>query len=203
MRQKFANALSTNVRLVAGVCGLVLSLSTPAWANAIYTYTGNPFTNVQPTYTTADRVTVTMTLTNPLGPNLSASDVTPNLVALSMSDGLQTIDLTTPGLTGTIATFSTDPSGNISLWNVALTLDTGPFGNCCSQIGTENDINPKDGTPIMQDDASAGNPPGSVFEALGSNSNAPGQWSVAPEPNTVALLLVGLVTMAGFTRRHV
>jgi len=76
---------------------LILGLSAPAWADVIYTYTGNPFTSVRAPYTTSDSVTATMILTNPLAPGLSLSDVTPNLVALSMSDGVQTLDLAPKG----------------------------------------------------------------------------------------------------------
>jgi hypothetical protein len=199
MRQKCARLLSYNIRLVAGVSGLVLSLNAPAWANAIYTYTGNPFTTVLAPYTTADRVTATMTLTSPLAPNLPGTDLTPNLVDLIMSDGVQTIHLANPGPgTPDIITFVyTDATGAISSWEVNLGSDIqiDPVTNALVGVSTTG------GTAFQKNDNGLVLTSPTTF-ATGSVLNNQGVWTLVPEPGTVILLAMGLAAMPGLARRH-
>src|SRR5215469_12830190 len=75
--------------------GLILGLGAPAWATAIYTYTGNPFiTTALGQYTTSDSVKISMTLLFPFGPNTIPLSVSPT--SLTMTDGVQSLSLATP-----------------------------------------------------------------------------------------------------------
>jgi hypothetical protein len=47
----------------------------PANAEAVYDYTGLPFTTVTGAYTTADRVTGSITVSSPLAANLTSFDL--------------------------------------------------------------------------------------------------------------------------------
>jgi hypothetical protein len=176
--------------LTAVLIGLVLGLSAPAWAVTIYTYTGNPFTAVHPPYTTSDYVTVTMTLDSPIGNSQNnASEIGPNLLALSMSDGVQTIDLSTPTSSVMAASFYTDSQGHITDWSVGLKLGTSP------SIAF-----------IFTDSARYGGPEDATSTADGfstTNAGTPGFWTPLPELDSMTLLAMGLVAMAGLMRRRV
>jgi len=192
MQLRFARLIAQVQCLAVLPIGLVLGLGAPAWADVIYTYTGNPFTSAQAPYTTLDKITATMTLTNPLAPSLSLSDVTPNLVALSMSDGVQTLGLA--GSTDTTAEFSTDSTGAITNWQVVLAILASP--GTTRLLATEN-------TSLQEKDVVDNPVIGSIFLQAGSNENSPGVWTLVPEPFSVTLLAMGLVAMAGVRRRHV
>ncbi len=69
---------------------LVTSIN-PARADTVYTYTGQPFTIAASPYTTDDFVSAVLTTATPLAPNLPLSGI--SLISLSLSDGVQTIDL--------------------------------------------------------------------------------------------------------------
>jgi hypothetical protein len=200
MRRGIAPLAELHISAISLV-GLFLVLSPPAWADVIYTYTGNDLTDVQAPYTTADKVTATITLASPLGPGLSLADVTPNLVALTMSDGVQTLDLANPGpgVPSIGAFFSTDAAGNITEWSVCVCTSNqvNPTTNVGVGISTSSrsNGNSDDGGSIL------GPPPNYVFG--GDVFNNPGVWTLVPEPDTMALLAMGLVAMAGLTRRRV
>jgi len=187
MRKRFARLLGLACVSALMSIGLELGLSAPASATAMYTYTGNDFTIVTSPYTTSMSVTASMTLTNPIGPNQTNVDEVPNLIALSMFDGVQTINLSTPSV-APIATFTTNSAGNITNWDVEL-----PVSLQFHIIYTEND------STLVQD-------AGQLFNgAAGANSSQPGVWTLVsvPEPSSVVLLAVGLVAMAGARRRNV
>ncbi|HME70522.1 MAG TPA: PEP-CTERM sorting domain-containing protein, partial [Myxococcota bacterium] len=177
------------VRLAGGSALAFLGLyGTSAWADVIYSYTGNPFTQVSGSpYTTSDYVTVSMTLPNAIAPSQTDLVVTSQLISLTMSDGVQTIDLFIPNLIAgdTFAKFTTDSQGNITAWNVDLAVSDVPNND---QINTF--LNQDAG---VNDIAEIGNNLGAPAGAWGQNSNLPGTWSVVPEPNTAALLATGLV----------
>jgi hypothetical protein len=203
MRPRFERVVRPS-STVAMVIGLAVSLSAPAGAVAIYTYTGNTFESVgrwpMPPYTTTDRVTATMTLTGPLGPDLSGFDATPNLVALSMSDGHQTLDLTNPGpgVPAIIATFFTDAAGNITGWiaRVGTFITVGPTKDVLF-FGISTQSFP--GSQIIDTVAQTVPPFTSDLDAFVQND--PGVWTLIPEPGTVTLLALGLAAMAGVRRR--
>ena len=133
---------------------IIAALSPPASAQINYTYTGNPFTlfscgpfidmgvvtgtldcttagpNANTSYKTGDHVSATLTLTTPLGANLTLADVKslPGFV-LTLNDGEQTLSTSThpPAV---VAKVSTDATGNIiAPWQLEIFLgnasDTG------------------------------------------------------------------------------
>src|SRR6202041_2993275 len=71
-------------------------LTAPALADTVYTYTGNPFTQVVAPITTSDFVTASFTVASPLAPNSEFSNETPGVIV-----GLN---------------FWTDSQGNIVDW---------------------------------------------------------------------------------------
>ena len=115
---------------VADPCGVILQTffaesSGPGTWNAgiaphptTYTYAGHPFTSADSPYTTADRVTGSITLAGPLPPFLPMTDISAALTAFSFTDGVQT---RTPA-SSTICSFrvATDGTGAIARWVVEL-----------------------------------------------------------------------------------
>ncbi len=92
-------------------------LPATAFSNVTYQYTGNNFTNASSPFTTSYHISITMTLSAPLGVNQSNLDITANIVSISLSDGVDTI--TEPGNANFIsAVVSTTPTGNIWAWSV-------------------------------------------------------------------------------------
>src|SRR5262245_58354284 len=88
-----------------------LSIAYPASVQAVpttYKYTGNPFTAVTAPYTTANFVTVMMTLAAPLARNKPLTTISP--IAFTFSDGVQTITNLTPNVTS-IFQVVTGPAG--------------------------------------------------------------------------------------------
>ena len=176
-----------------------------AHANVILTYTGNDFTNFNSPYTGSDRVTVTITLANPLGDNLNLSPVTP--LGFSLSDGVQTLTQATPNLTTKIFEFSTSPSGQITLWNVQVATTGGGAG-----IFTINNgfILPQDFGEQSQASqsiiGSCPNPTIALIGKIGMDLCDPAGWtstlSSAPEPSTAAVLGSALLGLGLFWWRR-
>ena len=173
--------------------GLVLCLNAPAWADYIYTYTGNLFAYAYPPYTTQDRVVVTFTLSYPLYPNLGLEDFSSEILpTLVMQDGFQTLKWQNPSLTSGDVSLGTDATGAINAWQVSLSDRCYglPVLNPC-QIHTGYNPN----NSFAEDSAA------NVASPVAWVSS-PGTWTVTPEPGTVALLAIGLVAMAGVRRRN-
>lgn len=152
----FRNLRSRARSAAAAVAAIVVSLAAaaPATAQSVYTYTGNPFTlfscgassgggvlncatpaptNLLTTYQATDRVTATLSFTQPLPTNLALADVSilPGF-QLSMNDGRHTV--TYAMAVGKITLVSTDSGGNITAWR--LILNTGGADN--GGISTQN-----------------------------------------------------------------
>jgi hypothetical protein len=115
-----------------------------------------------------------------------------------MSDGVQTLDLSSPHLAAEGATFLTDDLGNITEWDVAIFTQSfsppGPLGG----IYIYNVLS--ETPPRSAEDLGMLNP------NIGGNiSNSPGTWTIVPEPSTVTLVAIGLIGMlarrAGFMAR--
>jgi hypothetical protein len=169
---------------------LLLSILVGSSAHAIatYQYTGNPFSDFQPPYSAANFVTVTMTLAEPLGPNLPCcASAPPSVLSLSISDGLHTLDLNTPNLdpARVFAGFGTDAEGTIIGWSVFLGLFDQSFITTFSFDFIQ---------PLNAQDVSA-IPPGQ-----GAVNSAPGSWSLVPEPSTGLLVFCGLLGLSGRCR---
>src|SRR5947207_9447252 len=106
--------LSKIIRLSCAV-GILTAAAVQA-TPITYTYTGTPFTTVTGPYTTKDKVTGSVELMNPLGPNMSLTSVTP--LAFSFFDGVQTIHSSTSNF-ATIC-FATGRARAITPWLVGM-----------------------------------------------------------------------------------
>src|SRR5438067_11192193 len=81
--------MKTKIILSLAIALSVALVAQPMFANTIYSYTGNPFTNVTAPYTKSDFVSAMVTLAGPLAPNMPFTSVTPT--AFTLPDGVQTI----------------------------------------------------------------------------------------------------------------
>lgn len=185
-----------------------------AAAQAVYTYTGHPFTlfscgpsvpapgtmdctipaptNPNTSYTATDHVTATLTLESALGPNFAYADISslPGF-SLTLNDGHQTIS-TPLGLGEFLFAFAgTDASGNINQWRLG--VNTG--GTDDGGIHTFNFVDTM--SHVFDDGIIAccdPSPPGD----LASNSSMPGTWSSGsggpPSPTTSVNSLVGMIS---------
>lgn len=191
------------------LCLIVAGSSLTALAQSTYTYTGHPFTlfscgpyfdttlgmvtgtldcstpgpNANTSYTAADFVSATLTLSSPLPANMALADVStlPGF-ALSMNDGQHTV--TNLQQQGMFAKVGTDASGQINQWQ--LVINTGGTQN--GGIATANEPgNVYDmGTLACCDPEPQGGNFGAIF-------SMPGSWnSGAPSP---ASAVSSLITM--------
>jgi hypothetical protein len=150
-------------------------------ANITYQYIGNPFTDVNGPYTLTDRVTLSVEFASPLGANMAFTDVTPLVVAFSVSDGVQT--KTQPLSFDDHVEIGTGPSGLPQDWFIELHTLNG-------EILTQ------------------GFSDGGVFDPLtahGVNNGTPGVWSVssaAPDAGSTLPLLSLSVTALGVAARR-
>jgi len=150
---------------------LLVWIASPATADVIYQYTGNPFTTVTPPYTTSDFVSVSLTLAEPLPPNFDGS---PAIVNLTMNDGVQTLSSSsnTGDCPQTICLeLLTDGAGGIIGWSVFLGT---------TFTGGHSAISTAAGLPVILFTDEGGN-----LEGSGVNSDSPGKWvEIVPEPST-------------------
>ena len=186
-------------RLVVVLCGMVVAAlpSTSAFADTVYTYTGNPFnlgngpgtTPVLP-FTTSDSVSGWFTVATPLGDSVALAPV--NAIAYSFTNGVDTIT------TGEATSFfdfeiGTDATGAINVWDVDLGNSVGNY------VGT--DFGPESGG-----DLELAIHPETNFDGVAENLNDPGTWtsnapiSTTPEPSSIALLGTGLLGAVGAFR---
>lgn len=180
------------------LAGAALATTLPAVAQAVYTYSGNPFTlfscgpssggmgtalcstpaplNPNTSYTATDRVTATLTVASPLPPNLPLGDVRSYAgFRLTMSDVRHAVDDTMA--VGMAAEVATDASGRIAQWR--LIINTGGLDN--GGIASQNAAFISDsGTLRCCDPTVAGD--------LARNANLPGTWTSGP-PAPAALLV--------------
>jgi PEP-CTERM motif len=193
-------------RLTVVLCGLVLAalLTTSAWADTVYTYTGNPFTSngnpllysySYPPFTPSDSVTGSFTLASPLEANLPIlgpdgfTTVTPT--SFSFTDGVNTLS-NTDSFEYLTLDVGTDATGAINQWIISLQT----YNNVL--IYTED--------WVSRDDQGWDGQPGVIGDIRGN----PGTWTssttdpspaTTPEPSSIALLGTGILGLVGTVRR--
>jgi hypothetical protein len=185
------------------------------YGDVTYEYVGNDFTYTgesgsappPPAYTTSDFVSVSMTLSAALGPNLVWDSIYPS--QFSFSDGQQTI--TNVSATNTDFEVWTNGSGQITNWIIV--ANNFNLASHEDQIGTYNSSqtsSPGDqGTQVLCGQGSSTTAGcylgGAGFgETTGSNTGDPGIWSISavPEPTSVCLMLSGLGGLGAFMRKR-
>lgn len=176
-----------------------------AAAQAVYQYTGNPFTlfscgptadnmatldcstpaptNPYTSYLATDRVTATLSFTNPLPADMAIQDVrTLAGFQLTMNDGHQT--LTLADAVGSFVEVGTDAGGQINSWR--LVINTGGVNN--GGISTINK-----GTSLLDIGVLACCDP-TVSGNLALNLSMPGTWSSgSPSPTAAVASLINML----------
>lgn len=186
-------------RFVSSLTILVwlLLLSLPARAAFIHTYTGNAFTQFNPStgnaYDTSMSVTGYFQTTNALAANTyyqfatSSNTFTDPGFAFSFSDGVKTISSTDPSWGINIWDIWTDAAGQIQYWNFNILESVGGQTNVIDSQSLASG-----GYDIAQMDLS-----GPTYNF--AISYIPGTWVTAavavPEPSAFLLLGAGLLGM--------
>jgi hypothetical protein len=198
-----------NIRDLALAVILQLGMLAGSAQTYTYTYTGNDFTSVanavnEPSYgfvpyTTSDKITGSITFSEPLGENYEG---TPSATMLSynFSDGVGPQSVVGSTLGGNWgfpyvmdSTFGTDSSGAIVSWNLNL-QGFSPSGTEAKEIQTENDSgNVSDSGNLDYEGTIVGD---------GSVTADPGVWveTIVPEPS-VSLLFVSFGALVLASRR--
>lgn len=206
LRSRAARAAAS---LAAGLVALLGAQA--AAAQAVYRYTGHPFTffscgptlagdatmacsndpapgNTLTSYLATDSVTMTLTLDSPLPASMALTDVRslPGF-AVSMNDGHQTVTIP-DAIGGFFAEVETDASGQISQWRFV--LNTGFPNN--GGVSTVNRI--FNGSPAVHDQGVIACCDPTIHGDLAENFNMPGTWSNgAPSPAAATTSLINLL----------
>jgi hypothetical protein len=168
-----------------------------ARADVVYEYVGANFTHANAPFTTADKVTGTITFATPLAANLNLAAETP--VAFSFTAGVETVTSATYNPNFGRLNFSTDAAGNITAWDIQVAFGGG------GQINIEN-FNSIIG-PNVGDQAAVGaffTGPKDPSNASGKNLVA-GEFTIAaavPEPSTWAMMILGFCGLGFMTYRR-
>lgn len=181
------------MRCLSFFCLVVLICAPRVWADTVYTYTGNTYTDVSGVFTTSDRVTGYFETAAPLTPNttyLSLDDT-----AFNFSNGYQSLNL----LDTTVGFYLvTDNTGNITQWLIDA-IDSNDYLNSAT---TYSLIQTDKGGPYLAADDFATHDPATVSYA--ETYQDPGTWTVTttPEPSSLLLLSTGALTAVGTLRRR-
>ncbi|MBY0422108.1 MAG: VPLPA-CTERM sorting domain-containing protein [Parvularculaceae bacterium] len=203
--------------LTSALAGLAALIAAGTAHAAVYVYTGNNFTTIDrqgPTtpadpYTTADRVTITITLASPLGANLSNAVITPT--AFSFFDGVNTIT-NTPAIFS-VFSFSTNSDGAVVNWFALARLQTLPIWKGILSSNEPTGLS----TPVDSASESLCGPGSTVgcaffgdpfYSQTGSVRSNPGAWALQADPNVVPLpagawlMLTGIAGIGGLSVRR-
>jgi len=161
-------------RMVPGCLALLIVVAAMHGAT-LYTYTGNPFTDVGGTFTTSMRLTGNFTLNSPLADNLSGAEIFPT--DYTFFNGIDT-DFKDPLVGGTFFV-STDATGAITAWVIQLG-GVAFIQSCSNGVPPLPTCSP---TATTDDTVTA--------HGFASVRGSPGTWASAqiPEPSTFCLLL--------------
>lgn len=181
-------------------------------ASVIYTYTGNNFNSFTgSTFDSSMSVSGYIELNEFLAPNLINQSVNP--LSYSFTDGVSTLTNSdvVPGGSSDLFEFYTDLNGNITMWDVNISLSPvapSELGDTSHFIKTRNEVTPF--TDEIIDFGSLGvcitlesGNNCSVFNvSRGEVSNNTGTWSVStvPIPAAIWLFLSGIIGLLGTTK---
>jgi hypothetical protein len=165
-----------------------------AKADVVYSYTGNDFNSFSTPalpYTTSDFVSLTLTLSAPLGDKLTNASVTP--ISFTISDGVDTLDITSAPLTDDTFQFSTSSNGTITGWDIDVirspSISDQAISSLASTTPSSNAIDM--GMCFICD---LGKAPG-TYIASGTANESRGNWAV-PGP-TIGAGIPGLMFACG------
>lgn len=199
---------SPRVSLCFAVAVLVVCLrvSVPAFADELYSYTGNPFTSFSGTDSCSggvgqSSISGLILLANPLAANLNFFSITP--LEFSFTDGSTTITNLTVDPNGEIFEVSTGSNGAIDGWFI--TFNNAPIppvygfeytGFCTSTLSSGGCYAESAGDYTNIGVEYVGGTPG-----IATNTD-PGSWTATyvPEPSSLLLIVSGLAAL-GVTRR--
>ena len=185
------------------------AFSSPAYANVIYSYTGNPFTDNDLSNPLCDigtsgcfsNITATIELTTALGENQALTNVN-DPYAWSISDGLTTITNTTTDYYLLTLQLGTDENGNIDQWRFIAANSALSFGEVESMQTTFDAGFPTvDDTRYCTVDGGGG---ACGYVAVAEVADNAGDWSttIVPVPAAIWLFATGLLGLVGVARRQ-
>jgi hypothetical protein len=187
--------------ILLAIAAAALLVPGSAKANTVYSYTGNTFTQivdsttVPGTYTTSMKVTGSIEVASPLGPNfdnLSAFTIPAFVVGFSFNDGRQTIDQSFFDAEYSFIGLKTDTNGTITGWDIHLVAPSlFPF---VAFIKSSTVLGSDFGTMYVV--------PATGNEDFGEVDFNFGLWTVVPEPKSVSLFALGLLGLAWPRRRR-
>jgi len=172
------------------------SLTSGAWTAVLepdvtytYTYAGNNFTSADAPFTTADSLSISITLSSPLPPNISDFDASGIATVFSFSNGVNVFD--NFSATTREFRFTTDGTGAITEWaaSAASVSQPGPVGggSVSCQLGT---------SIITASDCAPGGPLGGTDHvdagvdhdlvqgtSIATIIDSPGTWTLRPDPS--------------------
>ncbi len=178
---------------VAACCAAVCPIEARA-TTYLYTYTGNPFTNTNPPFTTSDFIKFQFVSTGTLGANWSDTPFSSPISSWSLSLGPLHYD-NADGVLYSI-NFSTDAASHITGYQFTTQTDVVAPGLLPWSYGPQpyvEEVFSFDLPPTFGVEDAVYIPRIAMDSDYASNSNTPGTWTITPIPEatTWALMLIG------------